>query len=72
MGLSEQDLDTIKLTIINTLNERIGKIVEELEKVEAKADKANLRIVILVSFLAGSGVLGGLGYGIIKTFGGGS
>lgn len=71
MALSEEDINTIKLTIINTLNERLGKIVDQVEKVEAKADKANLRIVILVSFLAGSGVLGGVGYGIIKAFGGG-
>ena len=71
MPLSEEDLNTIKLTIINTLNERLEKVVVKLKEVEAKADKANLRIVILLSFLAGSGVLGGVGYGIVKAFGGG-
>ena len=71
MALSDEDINTIKLTIINTLNERIEKVIEQISKVEAKADKANLRVVILLSFLAGSGVLGAAGYGIVKAFGGG-
>lgn len=71
MALSNEDLNTIKLTIINTLNERNEKIIKQLDRAEAKADKANLRIIVLVSFLAGSGVLGGVGYGIIRVFGGG-
>ncbi len=71
MALSKEDLNTIKLTIINTLNERLEKSDKKIRAVEKKADRANTRIVILVSFLAGSGTLGGVGYGLIKAFGGG-
>ena len=82
MALSKEDLDTIKLTIIETLNERLVKseikiaavekqAAEDMRAVEKKADRANTRIIILVSFLAGSGTLGAAGYGIIKAFGGG-
>ena len=71
MALSEEDLNTIKLTIINTLNERLETMNKKISIVNDKADRANTRIVILIAFLAGSGVLGAAGYGIIKTFGGG-
>ena len=71
MALSNEDIKVIQLTIINTLNERLETMNKKIAMVNDKADKANTRIVILVSFLAGSGVLGAAGYGIIKTFGGG-
>ena len=53
--------------ILQAIKGNGGKgILPRLDEQEKKTDKLNIRLTILVSFLAGSGVLGGAGYGIIS------
>ena len=64
------DVALIKQAIEGNGGKGIFKRLNEQEtktnSLENSHNKLNLRLTILISFLAGSGVLGGAGYGIIS------
>lgn len=70
MALSVEDRNEIKLTIIDTLNGKLRIIDGKIEKVEAKADRANTRIFLLVGYLAGAGII--TAGALVRLFSGGA
>lgn len=60
MALSASDRSEIEMVIIATLNKKLDKLETRLRTTES-------RLSLLIGFLAGSGILTGIGFGIYKA-----
>ncbi|MBU0959723.1 MAG: hypothetical protein KKB31_07290 [Nanoarchaeota archaeon] len=70
MALTLEDREAIELAIITTLNTRLERFGNRLAECEKSAEGAHTRISVLIAYLAGAGVLSGVGYGIFRILGG--